>query len=339
MPSPYTRLCRWATIALAGALLQSVASAAQPTVDLLSYAEPGTLVDIGGGRHLNLRCTGAGSPTILLEAGLGMTSRTWATVQPMLARTNKVCAYDRAGFGFSEGGPVPRDLAAEAADLRALVVAAPIETPLVLVAHSWGTAIARAYARDHRSDLAGIVLLDPSPMNLAAVAPQSVKENAQAIGQVSAFAVQCGSAARKGRLPATTAPLASCIAPDDPHLPAALSASIRRYKLHVGFWDATSGELMGDLELSRQALPAGTPLGDTPLIVLTADGTFALQPAHERKVLEEARTSTHAAIVATSTRGERRLVSKSSHFIQQDQPTAVVGAVGDVIRISHRKGG
>lgn len=333
------RFRRWAPIALAGALLPSLVGAAQPPPDLLAYAKPGTLVGIGGGRHLNLRCTGTGSPTIVLEAGLGMTSRAWATVQPMLARTNKVCAYDRAGFGFSEGGPVPRDLAAEVADLHALVVAAPIETPLVLVAHSWGTAIARAYASDHRSDLVGVVLLDPSPMNLAAVAPEAVKENAQAIGQMSAFAAQCRAAALKDQLPATTAPLSSCIAPDDPHLPSALSKSIRRYKRQVGFWDATSGELKGDFELSKQALPVDTTLGDTPLIVLSADGTFAQEAAEKRATLEKARTNTHAAIVSTSTQGERRLVPKSSHFIQDDQPKVVVDAVADVIHNSHRKGG
>lgn len=313
------------------------AFAAEAGPDLLSFSKPATRVDIGHGRHLNLRCSGSGSPTILLEAGLGMTTLAWATLQPMLASTYTVCAYDRAGFGFSDGGPPPRNLAADAADLHALVIAAPVATPFVLVAHSYGTAIAREYGKRHRTDLAGVVLIDPSPMNLAALTPDDVKEHARAIAQITAFAAQCRSAAQKGQLPATSPPLSSCIAPDDPKLPAPLNESISGYKLHAGFWDATSDELKGDFELSKQPLPNDHSLRDVPLVVLSADGTFADQPADKRETLEAARARTHAAIVKTSTRGERRLVAKSSHFIQDDQPQAVVDAVENVILRARRR--
>jgi pimeloyl-ACP methyl ester carboxylesterase len=301
--------------------------------DALSmYAQPGTLVDIGNDRRLNLRCSGDGSPTIVLEAGLGMTSRAWATVQPMLATKNKVCSYDRAGFGFSDGGPPPRDLAADAADLAALITSAAVAKPVVLVAHSYGTAIVREYAKRHRSDLAGIVLLDPSPMNLASTMPEDVKQHAEAIVGITAFATKCRAAAEKNQLPATAPPLSSCLAPDDPHLPAPLNDAIRHYKLQAGFWDATIGELQGDFELSRQLLPDDHSLGDAPVIVLSADGTFAAEPSDNRNRLEDARAKTHAAIVKTSTHGERRMVTKASHFIQDDQPQAVVDAVDAVVR-------
>ena len=99
-------------ILLAAAL---VAAAAAP------WEVPQRSVAIPGGRHLNLYCTGRGGPTVLLEAGFGATTWAWAKVQPLIAKTNRVCSYDRAGMGFSPAGPMPRDGTAIVADLDALV--------------------------------------------------------------------------------------------------------------------------------------------------------------------------------------------------------------------------
>ena len=74
-----------------------------------AYAKPAELVDIGA-RTLNLRCSGSGSPTVVLEAGANADSLAWAAVQPLIAQNTKVCSYDRAGYGFSGEGPQPRDV-------------------------------------------------------------------------------------------------------------------------------------------------------------------------------------------------------------------------------------
>jgi pimeloyl-ACP methyl ester carboxylesterase len=75
--------------------------------DARRYPPPGQLVDIGGHR-LHLHCVGQGSPTVVLNAGLGAFSLDWGAVQPQIAASTRVCAYDRAGLGWSEPGPLPR---------------------------------------------------------------------------------------------------------------------------------------------------------------------------------------------------------------------------------------
>src|SRR3954454_13473056 len=131
--------------------LSTTSAAAEPTREdsLAIYARPATLVDVGDGRKLNLRCSGEGAPVVMLESGATADSMAWHKVQPSIAKGTRVCAYDRAGFGFSDDGPLPRDLDADAKDLHALIHAAKIATPVVLVGHSLGTNIVRRYAEEY----------------------------------------------------------------------------------------------------------------------------------------------------------------------------------------------
>src|SRR5512142_1585716 len=94
---------------------------ASAAANLDVYAKPGRLVSVGTDRHLNLRCSGKGAPTVLLESGNNADSMAWYKVQPAIAAFARVCAYDRAGTGFSDGGPLPRNLDANAEDLSALI--------------------------------------------------------------------------------------------------------------------------------------------------------------------------------------------------------------------------
>lgn len=120
------------------------------------------LVQIPDGRHLHLVCEGQGAPTVILEAGLGDTSAAWHLVQPKVALVTRVCAYDRAGLGLSDPGPLPRTSSAIADDLHALLRQAGIPPPYVLVAHSMGALGAMLFADRHLQELAGMVLVDPS---------------------------------------------------------------------------------------------------------------------------------------------------------------------------------
>lgn len=110
-------------------------------------------------------CEGAGSPAVILEAGLGSPSDGWQDLQRLLAETTRTCRYDRAGLGLSrssdDGG---RTAAAHVRELRSLLEEAGIEPPYVLVGHSYGGAIARLFAHTHRDLAAGAVFLDtPHP--------------------------------------------------------------------------------------------------------------------------------------------------------------------------------
>jgi pimeloyl-ACP methyl ester carboxylesterase len=123
-------------------------------------AVAGRLVAIGGGRSLFVRCVGSGTPSVILEAGLGGGAADWRHVQPELGRTTRTCAYDRAGVGSSVAPPGVRDARDEIDDLRRLLDEAHIEPPYVLVGHSYGGLLARLFAHAHPTQAAGMVLVD-----------------------------------------------------------------------------------------------------------------------------------------------------------------------------------
>ena len=114
------------------------------------------------GQRLYYECAGRGSPTVVLEAGLGGDHRAWAAVAPELARTTRTCAYDRAGLGFSAPDGSHRTGREQVDDLHALLAAARIAPPYVLVGHSYGGLLAHEFAAAHPADVAGLILVDAS---------------------------------------------------------------------------------------------------------------------------------------------------------------------------------
>lgn len=126
---------------------------------------PGALYPIGG-HKMRIDCTGTGSPTIVLEAGSGGDGLVWGGVQPALSKTTRVCSYDRAGLGWSEPRPGPRDADRIATELHELLLSAQVSGPIVLMGHSRGGIYIRDYASQFPADVAGFVFVDsatPSP--------------------------------------------------------------------------------------------------------------------------------------------------------------------------------
>ncbi len=133
------------------------------TLDRGAYATSGQLVDVGGYK-LYIACTGAGSPTVLLEAGLGEPSSDIAGwIAPSVAQNTRVCVYDRAGRGRSESAPGPQDGIAVATDLHTLLDRAHIAGPFVVVGHSTGGVYMRIFAARYPDQVSGMVLLDSQP--------------------------------------------------------------------------------------------------------------------------------------------------------------------------------
>ncbi len=126
--------------------------------DATRFPAPGELFDVDG-RQLHLWCTGNGSPTILLEAGGASSSVQWWPVQEQLAEFSRVCSYDRAGFGWSEPSPSELSFEAGARDLKALLSAAEVSGPYILVGHSKGGLHVRTYARLYPDDVAGVLVV------------------------------------------------------------------------------------------------------------------------------------------------------------------------------------
>src|SRR6476660_6944784 len=124
-------------------------------------APPGKLVDVGG-FSLHIHCAGEGSPSIVLDAALGASSVSWCLVQPELAKLSRVCTYDRAGFGWSDGGPMLRTAGRIADELRTLLDRAGVPPPFLPVGHSFGGLVALIFAHRFRSEMVGMVLVDPA---------------------------------------------------------------------------------------------------------------------------------------------------------------------------------
>jgi pimeloyl-ACP methyl ester carboxylesterase len=141
-----------------------------------SIAEGGNfngLVDIGGGRKMHLECRGTGSPTVVIVPGGKASADDWTKSEPGktnvfsgIAGFTRVCAYDRPGVPVGEApsrsDPVPMPITAgdSVADLHALVAAAGIATPFVIVGHSYGGLVVRLYAMTYPGDVDGMVLVD-----------------------------------------------------------------------------------------------------------------------------------------------------------------------------------
>jgi len=154
------RVCKWlvlsvALIVAAGAVFQLSMS----QWERYRYPPPGKLVDIGGLR-LHINCTGAGSPTVILEAGPTESSVIWQLVQPQIGSFTRVCSYDRAGFGWSDAPNAPRTASNIANELDRLLNRAAVPGPYVLVGHDFGGLINRVFIVRHRQQVAGMVLVD-----------------------------------------------------------------------------------------------------------------------------------------------------------------------------------
>ena len=139
-----------------GCSYQTVQSSFDRSTDVM----PGQAFDVGGGRRLHLNCTGVGSPTVVLQNGMGETSAHWAWITRAVAGDTRVCAYDRAGQGWSDDAASPQNAEAIAADLHTLFERAKEPGPYVLVGHSTGGPYMMTYAAHYPKDVAGMVLVD-----------------------------------------------------------------------------------------------------------------------------------------------------------------------------------
>jgi pimeloyl-ACP methyl ester carboxylesterase len=163
--SLHSHLRRWVLYPVFATLvLMAVGGIAEAVMELGGHGAPmtGQLVDVGDHR-LRIDCTGSGSPTVVLESGLGDASFYWARISAAVATTTRVCVYDRAGRGWSETAPKPHDGLAITADLHTLLSKSGNPGPYVLVGHSSGGVYARIFAAKYPDEVAGMVLLDAQP--------------------------------------------------------------------------------------------------------------------------------------------------------------------------------
>jgi len=155
------------------------------SVDATAYPAPGQLVDVGGHR-LHLNCTGSGSPTVVLEPGLGEASSVMSWIAPAVAADTRVCVYDRAGRGWSDAADGPLDAAQTAAELHTLLDRAHIPGPYVLAGHSFGGLYILTFAAHYPDQVAGLVLLD-STAPASSPAPSTKTGSYDLVGRITAL--------------------------------------------------------------------------------------------------------------------------------------------------------
>jgi penicillin amidase len=308
-----------------------------PTLDL--YASPQHLVRLDNGRQMNMLCQGSGRPVVILEAGAGGSTLEWRSVQRKIAQTTRVCAYDRAGMGFSDPGPLPRTADAVVSDFVALLHAAAIEPPYVMVAHSLGSYYARLYADHHPREVAGMVLVDPS-----------VEYQDKRFGEISPAyqdllrkenetARECLRMARAGTLTADLPIFKECTYgySRDPSFSEALFQVQIKRRLSPDFRETLLSETeeMNGAD-SEELVSARRSYGNMPLIVLThgAQSVEAYPGLTVEQVdaMDRLWTRMHEELTALSLRGSHRRVERSGHYIQKDRPDVVIDAVQEVVR-------
>jgi pimeloyl-ACP methyl ester carboxylesterase len=260
LPSRGGRAVLWPVVALwgiasVGAAYQSVGEAD----DAAHSTMPGQLVDVGGHR-LHLVCTGSGSPTVVLEPGAGAMAANLGWITPSVARTTRVCAYDRAGRGWSDPTDTPRNGARIADDLHTLLHRAGVPGPYVLAGHSFGGLYALAFAARYPDEVAGLVLIDST-----APAPGTGPAAASGDGEAELLT-------RVGALLSTTARLGvsrlyARLAFGD--LPAQARSDVRTSIATSGTVRSTIDEYVAGSVSVRDAAALHS-FGDRPLLVLTA---------------------------------------------------------------------
>jgi len=300
--------------ALAGATYEFVSGRR----DARRFPQEGRSVDIGGFR-LNIHCAGQGGPAVILDSGLGIPAMGWDLVQPDVARFTQVCSYDRAGYGWSDPGPLPRTSLEIAKELHRLLHNAGIPPPYILVGHSFGGFNALVFNGQYASEVAGMVLVDSSQVDEHTPSPAMTagekKEDAETrlLARLYPALFHLGVARWY-------------LARDPTPLPEHLDAGLRYLILQPKHFRAMVEENLSSAESSEQVRESGN-FGDKPLIVLTAGVS---RPGHAQL---------QRKLVQLSTRGQQIIVEKSAHLIPFEQPQAVgnaIRSVFDAVTGAHR---
>ncbi len=253
-------------------------------------------VDVGG-RRLALTATGAGSPAVVLEAGQGCAGAEWEPVAEAVARLTRVMSYDRAGLGASDPAPSPRSTREMVADLHALLTAAAIPPPYVLVGHSIGGLAARLYAHCYPGEVAGLVLVDPTH-------PDQWERWMEGVPPAEAGEHEMLTRMR--------------LRPwEDP------GQNPEGFDVRASIAQARAVTSLGDLPLIVLTAGSQRHYADTPSPLA----------AHMARVKPEL----HRDLLRLSTNSRLVIAERSGHFIHRDQPELVIDAIRRVVDEARRR--
>lgn len=328
-----SRLWRWtkrvlagvaglvALLLLAGATYQFIAT----KIDERKYPPPGKLVDVGGYR-LHLYCVGEGTPTVVLDAGLGGGVPDWSTVQPEVSKFTRVCAYDRAGMSWSDSGVRPRTSRQVVAEMHALLGKADVRPPYVLVGHSIAGLHVQLYAGQYPDEVAGLVLVDSSHED------QLSRKGMTAIPSFYPSLIKAVS-------PFGVVRLMDLVGTPSANTPPEVEAQRAAIYSHTRNMYSYADEISAIPVSMEQLRAAPMRLGDKPLIVLTRGMKEAsnVGSPEEAEQAEQAWAELQAELTRRSSSGRQIIAEKSGHYIQFDQPGLVIDAIRQVVEATRRR--
>jgi pimeloyl-ACP methyl ester carboxylesterase len=289
------------------------------------YPAPGKLYRVDG-YPMHLYCTGSGSPTVVLEAGLGNDFRIWDLVQPELSKLTRVCSYDRAGVGWSDRQPGPRDSNSIVKQLHGLLLAAGITEPVVLMGHSIAGLHLRAYASTYPGEVVGLVMVDPStPEQFHRMPPEIQRQlhtTEQELGWLQPLVPlgivrmvgQCGTTPPKG-------------------LEAHADWYLGDNNCSPSFLGTIQAEMAG-IDASAKEVAHTGPYGDLPILIFSQDPDVKQPGVSEdlRARMSAVWYRLHEDLKRLSSRARRIVAKGSTHYVQIDRADLVNREVSLFIR-------
>ena len=331
------RVLPWVLIVLSLPCLAAVGGAAWQVIatkqETEAHPAPGQMLDVGG-HKLHLVCEGKGAPVVVMDAGLGDSWLTWSRTQPEIATRTRACSYDRAGLGYSEPGPYPRDSRQIVDELHTLLTVAHIAPPYVLVGHSFGGYNTRLFASTYPTEVAGLVLVDASHEEQTRVFPAGMR--ALMAGGLNAMRWRTRRAMlgleRARGLPAFDAP---SVPPEVAGQGEAIGYRTDWYRTMVGEFETFASLSADEVRASRHQV-------DFPLVVVTGSAHLAQDLLGAGMSQVDADSAARAwqylqrDEATLSTRSQHVIATKSSHYVNMDQPELVIAAVDSVLAQIHR---
>ena len=325
-------------ILLAGRVYQRVGTMR----DLRRHPAPGKMVNVGSHR-LHLLTGGEGKLTVIFESGLMSTELTWTGIQAEISKTASTVCYDRAGLGWSDPGPMPRDADQIVSELHRLLEGSCIPPPYVLVGHSFGGLTTRLFAARYPEEVAGLVLLDPV---VSGEWNPVTEHNRRRIRTGARILRRAATLSRWGILRFVSFLLRSAAKPlAEPlvrlmskgapkgdgttksplfwNLPASERALAPVFWVQPKFTETIASQLE-NLPRSAGQVAVTRSLEDKPIIVISASDT----PPHR---LEE-----QIATAGLSSRGKHLVAKESSHWVMVDQPELVLQAIREVLELARQ---
>ena len=261
-----------------------------------------------GSHRLQIHVEGSGVPAVVMDAGIGDQLDKLRPLQSRIAQVTQVITYNRAGYGQSEPGPLPRNSSREAEELKALLENASVRGPYVLVGHSLGALNVQVFASRYPDEVAGMVLLDPPPLSFI-IGQDYTDLRAMAEQMTAQWQAIADSAAGS---------------PDEEEQ--ARSVFFRMIA-------SEHREMFGE---TAKTVGAISTFGDLPLVVLAAGkpnpafGEGAEE--YQRYWVEQSR-----AMAAKSTASKFVLAEEASHYLYLDVPDLVAESILSVVRQAREK--